>query len=345
MIVLHLIKNIADESANACGRRQPLFRWFVFGVTWGWLLAGTGVIRAQNGYVWKNVAIGGSQALVTSVIADHSGLVCIRTDVGGAYRWNRSGSTWVQLVDGLAFTNREFYQCEALAIDPNNSNVLFYAGGRLKTQWLPGAILKSINGGATWSQLSFTNAPMGGNADQRWAGERLAVDPGNSSVVLFGSRTNGLWRTANGGTIWAKVPSLPIATNASDIYGVQSVAFHPAGNGIVYAAVYSNGVYQSSDHGATFSAIGGDPDPRRMSVAPDGTLWYSHGSGVSKYIGGVWMTYLAGGVCCGLAVNPSNSLDVIVGNGEFSGLINIYRTTNGGTNWIQETDVYTTPVT
>ena len=348
MVVFRFIKYISDRPDKACGRSRQFFRLFVFGVTCGWMLAGAWPVWAQNGYVWKNVAIGGSQALVTGVIADHSGLVCIRTDVGGAYRWSRSSSTWVPLVDWLAFTNREFYQCESLAIDPNNSNVLYYAGGRLKTQWLPGVIFKSTNGGTTWSQLNFTNAPMGGNADRRWAGERLAVDPGNSSVVLFGSRTNGLWRSTNGGTNWAKVASIPKATNSSDIYGVQSVAFNPAGNGIVYAAVSTNGVYQSSDHGATFTTIGGSANPRRLQVATNGTLWFTHSSGVSKYAGSAWTTYEPGGaanVCCGLAINPLNSLDVLVATGECFGTISIYRTVNGGTNWTQKTETYTSPVT
>ena len=289
---------------------------------------------ANVGGTWKSVAVSGAQCLVTAVITHPSGLVCIRTDVGGAYRWDRPTSTWVPLTDFLSFDDREYFQCESLAIDPANANVIYYAGGRQKGQWLPGAIFKSTNGGTSWSQLGLSNIPMGGGADRRWSGERLAVDPGNSSVVLFGSRNQGLWRSADGGATWAKIASIP---TAGDTYGVQAVAFDPAKNGIVYATVSGSGVYKSSDHGATFSAIGGNTSPRRLQMAPSGsTLWYTHGSGVSKYSGGAWTNYTPGGaaVYCGLAINPSNASDILVGTPEpFGGNEKIYRSTNGGSSW------------
>lgn len=58
---------------------------------------------ANVGGTWKSVAVSGAQCLVTAVITHPSGLVCIRTDVGGAYRWDRPTSTWVPLTDFLSF--------------------------------------------------------------------------------------------------------------------------------------------------------------------------------------------------------------------------------------------------
>ncbi len=50
--------------------------------------------------------------------------------------------------------------------------------------------------GQTWTQNSIA-APMGGNADGRSMGERLAVDPNLPSTLYFGSRTAGLWTSTD----------------------------------------------------------------------------------------------------------------------------------------------------
>jgi hypothetical protein len=49
---------------------------------------------------------------------------------------------------------------------------------------------------------------MGSNEDLRWCGERLAVSSAKTPVILFGSRSNGLWRSADGGASWAQVRAL-----------------------------------------------------------------------------------------------------------------------------------------
>ncbi len=279
--------------------------------------------------VWKSVAVSGAQCLVTGVIVHPSGTVCIRTDVGGVFKWDRTNSRWIPLTDFLTFDQRDYFQCESLAIDPSNANTLYYAAGRST-----GAVFKSTDGGNSWTQAGLSNIQMSGNGDRRWAGERLQVDPGNSSVVLFGSRNQGLWRSSNGGSSWSQVTSVP---TAADSYGVQTVAFDPAKNGVVYVGVSGSGVYRSTDHGATFTSIGGNTSPRRIQVSSSGSAWYTHGSGVSKWNSGAWTNFTPGGsaaVYCGLAVNPSNSSEIFVGTTEpFAGSEKIYHTTNTGTNW------------
>ena len=44
----------------------------------------------------------------------------------------------------------------------------------------------------------------------RGMGERLAVDPSNSNIIYFGSRSDhGLWRSTNGGASFAQVTNFP----------------------------------------------------------------------------------------------------------------------------------------
>ena len=50
---------------------------------------------------------------------------------------------------------------------------------------------------------------MGGNDNGRGMGERLAVDPNNNSILLFGSRANGLYKSTDSAAHWTKVASFP----------------------------------------------------------------------------------------------------------------------------------------
>ena len=56
---------------------------------------------------------------------------------------------------------------------------------------------------------------MGGNESGRFNGERLAVDPNQGDILFFGSRRDGLWKSADRGATWQKVESFPniITTN------------------------------------------------------------------------------------------------------------------------------------
>ncbi len=301
-------------------------------------LAAASSLSAQT-YAWKNVNVSGAGAMVTGIVAHpgQNGLFYIRTDVGGSYRWDSANSKWISLNDSLSFQLSDDYCCESIAIDPSNVNVVYYAGG-LATYGRSGAIFKSTDQGATWVQQTgtstSTNIYMDGNGDRRWAGERLAVSPVNPAVVLFGTRKDGLWRTANSGTTWAKVATVPTAT---DSYGVQAVAFDPTSGSRVYAAVSGTGIFKSTDSGATWTWFGGSTNPRRLKIAPNGNIWLTTGTGVSKY-NGAWTNYApagAGVACNAVAINPANSNEVLVARETALNTSSIWRTLDAGTTWTQ----------
>jgi photosystem II stability/assembly factor-like uncharacterized protein len=273
--------------------------------------------------------------MVTGIYAHplQSGLFYIRTDVGGSYRWNASTSKWIPLNDSITFSQDGAYSCEGFAIDPQNVNVIYYAGGN--SQWVNGALFKSTNQGATWTQLTGLAVPMDGNGDLRWNDSRLAVSPFNSNIILFGSRWSGLRRSTDGGATWTQITAVPSGTAG---YGVSSIVFDPTTSGKVYAYSKGGAVYVSSDSGATWTATVGR-NIMRMKVGPDGTLWCTTSTGVAKYSGGTWTTYTVGGTDTygALGINPSNASDVIVRKGAMGSSHTIWRTTNGGSTWTQET--------
>jgi len=94
---------------------------------------------------------------------------------------------------------------EALAIDPNNSNIMFY-GSRNK------GLFKSTNNGSSWSKVTgFTTAA---GSDTTWNGSGFSFvtfAPGNSNVLYAGflRANNNVFRSTDGGTTWSVIPNRP----------------------------------------------------------------------------------------------------------------------------------------
>ena len=146
---------------------------------------------------------------------------------------------------------------------------------------------------------------MGANDVGRYAGERLAVDPNDGSIVYFGSRLNGLWVSKDHGASWAQVSSFPVTSSRG--VGVVFVDF-VAGSGsrgnatqTIYVGVSSTGeecdsnsLYVSHDAGATWAVVPGAPEELCVShgvFGPDGNLYLSYGDQAGPDAitgGGIW---------------------------------------------------------
>ena len=146
--------------------------------------------------------------------------------------------------------------------------------------WDPnnGAILRSSDRGATWSQTALP-FKVGGNMPGRGMGERLQIDPNDDRVLYFGTEGgNGLWRSTDSGVTWAKVSSFTNVGNyvqdPSDTNGYLTatracvwVTFDPTSGTkgsptkTIYVGVADkdNTVYRSTDAGATWSRVAGQP--------------------------------------------------------------------------------------
>lgn len=74
-----------------------------------------------------------------------------------------------------------------------------------------GAILKSSDYGQTFTTVTLP-FKVGGNMPGRGMGERLAIDPNKGSILFLGARSgNGLWKSTDYGSTWAKVTAFPNA--------------------------------------------------------------------------------------------------------------------------------------
>ena len=197
------------------------------------------VLAATTGSAtsWTAVKWGGG-GYVTGLIYHpvNSSLLYARTDVGGAYRWNATNSTWTPITDGLGWGPNEgqFHGVESLALDPNNDQLVYMVTGDTATQYPAqnGRIYISSDRGTTWTHYDLPFA-VGGNDDGRAYGERLSIDPQLPSIMYYATRQDGLWKSTDSGHTWAQVTSLSSTrlTNGGQVYGTGQVVFDTSNNG------------------------------------------------------------------------------------------------------------------
>ena len=168
---------------------------------------------ASEPYTWKNVQMVGG-GFVDGIIFHPTakGVRYVRTDMGGAYRWNAQTKRWEPVLDWVGYEDSNLMGVESIAPDPSDASRVYMACGTYTTS-SDDAILRSHDGGRTFER---TNVPIrfGGNEDGRGNGERMTVDPNNGKILYLGTRLNGLWRSTDGAVTWSKVDSFPDVTEA-----------------------------------------------------------------------------------------------------------------------------------
>lgn len=286
----------------------------------------------------KNVSLGGG-GYVTGIYFHplEQDLIYIKTDVGGFYRWNPASQNWIPLTEHFPLAQNNYYGGEALALDPNNPNVVYIAVGKFTAEWwsYKGTIFKSTDKGKTWTKLNL-DLKMGGNEPLRWTGERLAVNPFNSQMIFFGSRQDGLWKSLDAGKTWEKVQSF--SGKLKENIGITAIVFSKYVSGTVYAIAYGDGIYKSTDTGVTWTKVAASPsEVNRIATAENNILYTTHSSGVSKFVNNTWtnITPFNNKVPFNaISINPKNPQDLLVSTyAEKS--TKIYHSLNGGETWVE----------
>ncbi len=281
-----------------------------------------GMANAQQAdYRWDNVAIGGG-GFVSGLVFHPAepGLLYARTDIGGAYRWLPAGRRWQPLMDWMGHDDSGRFGVESIALDPSDPDRLYLAVGTyLHERGQEGAILRSTDRGATFKRASLPFR-LGGNAQGRGNGERLAVDPNDGRVLLFGTRSDGLWRSVDAGANWREVRGFPEAAKSQAAsaaswggqrqpVGIVFVVFEPGSgsagspSSTVYAGVSTRegGLYRSLDGGERWEAVPGQPHglrPNHMVRDARGRYLLSYGDEPGPNTmddGAVWRFDPAGG--------------------------------------------------
>ncbi|MFE6286917.1 1,4-beta-glucanase [Streptomyces sp. NPDC057877] len=213
--------------------------------------------RAEGGYRWRNVAIGGT-GFITGVLFHPSvrGLAYARTDIGGAYRWDDRRARWTPLTDHIGWDDWNLLGVEAMAVDSAHPDRLYLAVGTYAQPWAGnGAVLRSEDRGATWTRTDLT-VKLGANEDGRGTGERLLVDPRDSDTLWLGTRHDGLLKSTDRGATWAPATGFPPTPGDPG----QGVTLLVAAGRTVYAG-WGDGaphLYRTLD-GTTWTPVPGQP--------------------------------------------------------------------------------------
>lgn len=262
-------------------------------------------VPAPASYEWRNVRVGGGGFAPGIVFSPaERGLAYLRTDMGGAYRWDAAASTWRPLQDAVSIGS--YMGVESIAPDPVDPDIVYLAAGM---GWNgAAAIFRSDDRGANW-RVTPVPFKMGGNEDGRGVGERLAVDPHDQRRLFFGSRHDGLWRSDDSGARWRKVGSFPRpglgtpTVRRTTHGGLSFVLFDPTTRGRVFVGSADPGgqhLFRSDDGGERWVAVRGGPSgdllPMKAVFGSDGVLTMSWSdvigpNGVKN--GGVWRYHVA----------------------------------------------------
>lgn len=169
-------------------------------------------------YVTTNGILGSTQSLIVSKSTD-------------------SGETWTVL--DLTAAMPGGFGCVDMAVDPNDSDVLFAIGSEGISN---GTVAKSVDGGATW-QTAMGNLPSGKPLN--------AVTIANGAVYvcggqLFGGNVMGVYKSLDMGTTWTAISSTFPNKVANDLL------INPDDPDNMYVATEGDGIYFTTDGGANW---------------------------------------------------------------------------------------------
>jgi len=256
-----------------------------------WTAVGPASIGGGGGGGPEGGGSGGRSGRIGGIAVDPSDPSGNTVYIGGASGgiWKTTtflaggGPTWIPLTDfGPTFA----INIGGIAVFPRNADpnqsIVFAATGEGDTGSAGVGVLRSMDGGATWTLLDSTNnnlpfnAPAGqptNHRDHAFNGTsafKIVVDPhltpdGNVVVYMALSGGNGgIWRSTDSGQTWGVVQPGGLRTanlpgQATDLVLDPASATGGSGNlQNVYGALRGQGVYASTNEGQTFSQVLGN---------------------------------------------------------------------------------------
>ncbi|MGV8114947.1 MAG: dockerin type I domain-containing protein [Lentimicrobium sp.] len=222
----------------------------------------------------------------------------------------------------------------AIAVHPNDPNIIYIGTGDRDSHKTTGiGIYKSVDGGLTW-------IPKPISAIHDKVVHKIYIHPGNPDIMTIVSNY-GVYTTLNGGDTWTQ----KLVVNLKD-------AEQKPGDPYTIYAASGSGFYKSTDFGATWElklsgiahriALGvtaANPQKVVMFTSLNSAfhhLYVSNNSGESFTL--VNSTGIVnerqGGYNLDVIIDPLNE------NIMYAGMVNFYKSVNGGVTWVEQTPVY-----
>ncbi|MBK6522400.1 MAG: T9SS type A sorting domain-containing protein [Sphingobacteriaceae bacterium] len=262
---------------------------------------------------------------------------------GGLWKSTNGGTSWTTSTDDIASLG-----VSDVVVNPSNNNIIYistgdfdgapsgYSGGDSKSV----GVLKSTDAGVTWNAtgLNWTTS------QDRFI-SKLLMNPSNNNE-LFAFTSVGIYRTQDAAATWSLI--------ANGYF--KDGEYKPGDPTVIYAA-NGNTVLKSTNGGAsfagtTFNASGIGQIRIAVTAANPNYLYIVGTSGTNAFGRLVRSTDAAGTFSTmsttpnilggtqgwydlSIAANPFNANDICVGG------IDVWRSTNGGSSWIQKSFAYT----
>ena len=212
-----------------------------------------------SGLKWRSIGPAFASGRIADFAVDPDNFSTYYVAVGSGHIWKttNNGITFDPIFD-----KHGVYAIGCLAMDPNNSSVLWAGTGENNHQRALGygnGVYKTVDGGKSWKNM--------GLKESRQIGEIL-IDPRNSNIVYVAAEGSawgpgeerGVYKTTDGGKNWEIV--LKISENT----GVANLAFEPGNPDVIYAGAEQRRRRQ-------FGKIGGGPESAFYKSTDAGKNW------------------------------------------------------------------------
>lgn len=261
-------------------------------------LAPLGISGGFDSTRWTDLGPGniGGRIRAIAIHPTNPSTMFVGSVAGGIWRSTDAGASWASVDDLM--TNLSI---TTIAFQPGNPAILYASTGEgfRNGDAVRGAgVMKSTDGGTTWSQLPATNT------SDFYYTSRLSISPDGSTILI--ATRSGIWRSTNAGASFTRV-------HGSASAFCLDVKFHPTNSAVAIAFI-----------GDTFS---GTPTSTVAYTADGGATW-NNAAGIATTgstttrIELAWhkgWTGAGNGCCYGLKDSSST----------------LYRSVDGGATWTQ----------
>jgi photosystem II stability/assembly factor-like uncharacterized protein len=286
------------------------------GATWVQLTTGLPV----TGFQRIQIAMSRSNPLVlyASFVGNNSSLF-------GMYKTTDGGASWAKLTATPDYLRGQGWYDNCVVVDPNNENIC-YAGGVFPYNALYRGVIRTLNGGTSWSDITRASDGTQAHPDQH------ALVFGPDGTLWLGN-DGGVWKTANPGVTW---------TNCNDgleVTQFYNVGLHPNDPNQILGGTQDNGTLQYAGSESWLQIVAGDGGPTIYQL-DDPTFYYAtyifmdplykfDSSGFIGDITGGWTNVDRADWANGPLVSDPNAANTLL-----VGTYRVWRSPDGGGTWI-----------